>query len=288
MQKFETYFALKLAYLLFSAVEQFSVNVQAKDITIQEAVNGAKLLATYLKSLRNETKFDLVYNTVYHDSRNLTEEPSLPRPRKMPRRLDDGAASHQYQNPKERYRHSYFETLELAVGEVERRFDQADLITIQEIEVLLLRAGNGETIDSIPPVIQSYLDKDLDQDRLKTQLSLVCDMIKTASSQVKKVTNVRTIAETMNKSAIYKCMLGEVDKLLQLYFTFPVTTATAERSFSSLRRIKTFLRSSMTHCRLNNLFLLYIHTSRTDQLDLSAIAAQFVSVHSRRMCYFGK
>lgn len=288
MEKFDTYFALRLAHLLFSAVEQFSVNLQAKDITIQEAMNGAKLLATYLKSLRNEAKFDLFYDTICHVCRNLTEEPSLPRHRKVPKRLDDGAPTHWYHNPKERYRHAYFQTLELAAAEVERRFDQADMNTIKEIELLLVKAGNGETIDSISPAIQSYLCRDIEQDRLQNQLSLVCNMIKTGGMKIKKVTDVRTIAEAMNKSTIYKGMLGEADKLLKLYFTFPVTTATAERTFSSLRRIKTFLRSTMSHCRLNNLFLLYIHTSRTDLLDLSAIAKEFVSVNSRRLHYFGK
>ena len=62
MEKLDTHFALKLAHLLFSTVEQFLVNVQAKDITIQAAVNGSHLRTTYLKSLRNEAKFDLVYN----------------------------------------------------------------------------------------------------------------------------------------------------------------------------------------------------------------------------------
>ena len=103
-----------------------------------------------------------------------------------------------------------------------------------------------------------------------------------------KVTNIRTIAEAMNTSDIYKTMLSEVNKLLKLYFTFPVTTATAERSFSSLRRIKTFLRSTMSECRLNNLFILYVHKSLTDALDLSKIAKDFVSVNYRRMKYFGK
>ena len=85
----------------------------------------------------------------------------------------------------------------------------------------------------------------------------------------------------MNKSDIHEAMLSEVYQLLQLYFTFPVTTATVERSFSSLLGIKTFLRSSVSDCRLNNLFLLYVHTSRTDALDLSAVAKDFVSVNSR-------
>ena len=79
-------------------------------------------------------------------------------------------------------------------------------------------------------------------------------------------------------------MLSEIDRLLKIYFTFPVTSATAdERSFSALCRVKTFLRTTMTHSRLNNLFLLYIHTAKTDGLDLQnveAIAREFVAVNS--------
>ena len=85
---------------------------------------------------------------------------------------------------------------------------------------------------------------------------------------------------TMNENEIYKVMLQEVD----LYLTFPVTTSTAEHS-SSLRRIKTYLRSTMTSCRLNNLFLLYVHKDITDSLDFCKIAREFVSVNTCRMHY---
>lgn len=91
----------------------------------------------------------------------------------------------------------------------------------------------------------------------------------------------------MEMSDIYKDMLTEVDKVLRIYFCFPVTSATAERSFSLLRRLKTFLRSTMCQIRLNNLFMLYVYTSNTDELDLISVAKQFVSVNSRRKNYFG-
>ena len=39
-----TLFLLKACYLLFLTCEQLSINLQAKDIAIQEAVRGAKLL----------------------------------------------------------------------------------------------------------------------------------------------------------------------------------------------------------------------------------------------------
>ena len=42
MRNFETYFALKLAYLVFSSSEQLSINLQSVDLTVQEASNGAK------------------------------------------------------------------------------------------------------------------------------------------------------------------------------------------------------------------------------------------------------
>ena len=37
---------------------------------------------------------------------------------------------------------------------------------------------------------------------------------------------------------IRKDMLSEVDKVLKIFFTFPVTNVTAERSFYSLGRLK--------------------------------------------------
>ena len=127
------------------------------------------------------------------------------RHRKIPRRYDGEGQAHQYEEPKARYCHAYFETLELAAGEVEKRFDHEDIRTIKEIETLLLKAGNGETVDSLSSLIQSYLRNDFDLECLKIQLSLVQDMIKTANSEnvpVTKDTNVRTIAEAMNMSDI--------------------------------------------------------------------------------------
>ena len=242
-----------------------------------------------MNSLRNESKFNNFYEEVLEKSSSLTAEPKLPRNRKVPRRLDEGASPHQYQVPKDRYRHAYYEVMELAAGEVERRFNQSDLHIIRKIEKLLIDACNGAKYTKFDDVM-SFLKDDVDSERFKVNLSMLPDLIKTAFKdccRVKKVTSLRTIADAMEQSAIYKDMLSEVDKVLKIFFTFPVTSATAERSFSSLRRLKTFLRSTMTHCRLNNLFMLYIHTSKTDALSLEKVAEDFISVNQRRINYFG-
>ena len=90
------------------------------------------------------------------------------------------------------------------------------------------------------------------------------------------------------QSEIYQNMLCEVNKVLLLYFTFPVTAFTAEWSFSSLRRIKTYLRNTVSAWKLNNLLLMHVHQHRTDALDLVELAKEFIAVNQRRMNYFGK
>ena len=111
-------------------------------------------------------------------SEGLTDEPVLPRYRKAPRRLDEGAQPHRYHTPKDRYRHAYFEVLELASGEVVKRFDQSDLGVIQETESLLLRAANGEDIPNIPQVVVEYFKKKINPERLRIQLLMLPDAIK--------------------------------------------------------------------------------------------------------------
>jgi len=91
----------------------------------------------------------------------------------------------------------------------------------------------------------------------------------------------------MIQSEIYQSMLCEVNKLILRYFTFSVTTATAEKSFSSLHRMKTCLHNTVSPCR-QNLFILYTHKQRADALDLKAVAKEFASVNSRRINYFRK
>ena len=218
METFEIYFGLQLAYLIFATSEQLSINMQAVKITVQEAVHGADLLVSRLKALRRESEFNSFYEKCVRESHNVTDEPQLPRYRKKPKRLDGGESPHRFLTPKDRYRHAFFESLELAAGEVEKRFDQPDLHLIKKIEGLLLNAGNGQSTD-IEADVQEYLKQDVDCSRLQMQLSMIPDMIKTAFSNhpVSKVTNVRTIADAMNQNGIYKSMLSELDKCLILF-----------------------------------------------------------------------
>lgn len=66
----------------------------------------------------------------------------------------------------------------------------------------------------------------------------------------------------------------------------PATNSTSERSFSGLRRVKTYLRSTMSQDRLNHLMILHVHKERTDGLDLKAVATEFIHGSEHRLRIF--
>ena len=75
---------------------------------------------------------------------------------------------------------------------------------------------------------------------------------------VREVTRVQMICD-IQSAVKYKNIFRNV----QAYCDIPVTIATAERSFCALKRIKTYLRNSMTQQHLNHCFILHVHRQKT-------------------------
>ena len=71
-------------------------------------------------------------------------------------------------------------------------------------------------------------------------------------------------------------MFPQVENLLRLLLVSPASSCEAERSFSALRRIKTWLRSTMTQTRLNNVMVCHVQREILLKLSPEVIADQFV------------
>lgn len=66
-----------------------------------------------------------------------------------------------------------------------------------------------------------------------------------------------------------------------LLATIPVTVATAERSFSKLKLIKTYLRSSISQERLDGLAILAIENEGAKQLNIDDLLDKFANTKAR-------
>ena len=63
--------------------------------------------------------------------------------------------------------------------------------------------------------------------------------------------------------------------------TYPVSTCAAERSFSSMKRLKTPLRSAMSDARLSSLSVIHIHKHK--EIDLNEVISVFAGRKDRRL-----
>ena len=71
----------------------------------------------------------------------------------------------------------------------------------------------------------------------------------------------------------------------RILLNVPVTVASAERSFSKLKLLKNYLRSTMSQERLNGLAMWSIEKDILDTIDFNTILNDFASRNARRSIF---
>ena len=71
----------------------------------------------------------------------------------------------------------------------------------------------------------------------------------------------------------------------RILLTVSVTVASAERSFSKLKLLKNYLRSTMSQERLNGLAMCTIEKDILDTIDLDTVLDDFASRNARRSIF---
>ena len=291
MERFNAVFGLHVALTVFSVGEELSRTLQTEGLTAQQATAASDLARSSYEKMRTDSEFDKIFKAaermVDSDPQGRIAEPVLPRRRKVPRRLTGDAEDHQDEDVAALYRRQYYETLDILVAQLKERFNQPSFAKVHAVEEVIEAAASGQEVE-IPKTVRELYQDDIDMDRLRVQLRMLPDVCKQRGSNPKAADVIADVSAAIRSgNPVFAQMLKEVCTLMRLYLTLPVTTATAERTFSVLRRTKTYLRSTMTQVRLNAAMLCHVHKERADDLDASAIAKAFGKWNDRRRHYFG-
>src|SRR6218665_2871463 len=83
--------------------------------------------------------------------------------------------------------------------------------------------------------------------------------------------NTSTLLDFCNFASNYDDAFYELNRLLQIACTMPVTSVASDRSFSCLKLIKTYLRTTMLDERLSSLAVLLIHSERVNERDFEKV-----------------
>ena len=289
MKTFDFVYGVYLGELILTHSDNLSRALQDPTLSAVEGQDMAKKTVAVMEKIRSDESFDLFWTNVTSKSKALgANEPTLPRKRKQPKKLTDyvgygpAKAAHPVE-PKELYRKHYYEAVDLAINCIKDRFDQKDFRTYAILQELLLKAARNESFEEELKEVVEFYESDFDASLLRSQLSIFSEDI----PDIKDINFSDVLNYLRGLSPGMKSLISEVIRVAKLIVVCPATNATSERSFSALRRAKSYLQSTMKQLRLNNIMILHVHKDRTDDLNLAEVANEFVSVKEQRKAVFG-
>jgi len=299
MSQFRFFFGLNLAHTVYSLTDNLSKTLQKEKLSASAGKSVAMKTVETFQNMRSESSADLFFEIVSRkaSSFNFIADPELPRKRKNPnyKTLNDfftvndpqSQSSEPYhpKTVKEHYRTMYYEALHAIINSIKERFDQESVQVFASIESLLLKSIYlpEETIKELEEYISKLYGDEIDLVALKIEANVLRTIVKDKVSCFKDIYQV-----VKDCSEGERGLMPNIIHAIKLLLVNPSTSCTPERSFSTARRLKTWLSATMKSKRFNSLAVLHIHKDLTDILNLKDIGIEFVSAREGRRDYFGK
>jgi len=252
------------------------VGLQGRAIDIVRAHKCVDLVQKSLQNVRD--KIDDFSATWYEEACKLAEDvdvmPSIPR--------NAGRMQHRANTPASTFEEYYkrnvtiplldhlLTELNLRFSEHAKRATEALKLIPSVMEFSGHAESNGtkELIDFYQDDLPSpeTVDTEIHIWRMKWDKVKVPDRPDTASKALEQADSL---------------VFPNIHRLLRILCTLPVTSCECERSISGLRRLKTYMRTTMTEDRMNGLLLTHIHYDM--ELNTDDIIDEFARQHPRRM-----
>lgn len=272
LRQFESLILLNISITALERVESFNETIQATSINFKSILRRVDILKSSLNSLRSAEKFD----DIFKETETVADvcgmdAPVLPRKRVPPKRLDSNTSNAYFPDtPNEKYRRIYFAVLDQILVSLDTRFDSETYEKLSEMEEF---AKNVCDIEKIRRYLCHNGDCDFDLDRLclHRRMFFDIDLVKEKPFQ-----NLSEIQIFLQNQKDIREFCSEYTKFIRLLLNYPQTVCVAERSFSALKRLKTFLRANLGQKKLNDLAILHIHRDITDTIDMDSVIDNFI------------
>ena len=251
--------------------------LQGRDMDVLKAYKTIDGVIAEEKRMRSEID-DLWEAEFWPEIQSLAEEidvdltPRRRTARQQHRRNTEG-------EPKEYFKGKAIQMLDQVISDLESRFgdDQKKVAQILFMHPEKLRGLPYEDIrQELEEVVNDFEFFFDDKELLYSQVRVL-------QHHLKNHPEIEDVADLYLAAFEF----SEVKKLVQIVLTYPVTSCEAERSFSTMRRLFNWLRSTMTTTRLNNLAVCHIHRARLFKIPNSEIKKTFVDAKCRRLNYGG-
>lgn len=285
LENFEFIVSVVIWYDLLLSVNSVSKILQSSDMNLDVAVNGLKGLLKFLKNYRDtgftsaivdakEIATILKINPVFKETRIRKIKRLFTYEQDEPINLN--------KTPEEKFKIEYFyQIVDTAIQSMELRFQQfeeySNMFGFLYSPEKLRNISENDLMKCCFDLDISLRDgekHDIDGAELFSELKILRQMI---PEEINKSIEVLQFIKDLqnpfpNATVSYRILL-----------TIPITVASAERSFSKLKLIKSYLRTSMTQERLTSLAILSIEEDIASNLDYNEIINEFARNKARKV-----
>lgn len=130
--------------------------------------------------------------------------------------------------------------------------------------------------DNLEATLKRDEKSDIDANELYTELRFLQDFIPKENMGPLEILKFLKRHDCFpNASIAYRILL-----------TIPVTVASAERSISKLKLLKSYLRCTMTQERLNSLAMIALENGLLEKINYEHIIEDFISKNTKRIMLF--
>ena len=276
MQKFEFIVALVVSHELIQYVHSLTVSLQSSTLAIVEAYQSVATVIETLEGLKVniDDHHQRWYDEAVRLAATIDVKPSTKRTCFFQRNRDNTPAD----NTCEYYRRSItIPVLNEMIEDLRRRFTPENLVFIGGFYCIpqLMNKCAGEWKAKVLTFMKAYRDDMPNYDSCQAELDCWTTFWMTHFEG--------DLPDTLDKTLQYtkSSMYPNIHTVLLLLGTIPVTTCTCERCMSVLRRLKTYLRSSMEQDRFNDLSVLQIHYGI--DIDEDDVLDQLVAKYPKRI-----
>lgn len=253
---------------------RLSETLQSPKQDLSSAYYNVRNVLESIKNIRREA--DLEFGSIFENSLKVAEELgcdiSIPRTCKKQTTRENTPAG----NPEEYFKRTIFLPLvDHIIVQIEARFNEkfASILPLEGLIPTNLSKYTDNEIIKASQLYDKFINETSSDLMLKSELTLWRNKWK---EEAKLPENVAETLKQLNPS-----FFPTLKILIQIFGTIPVSTATPERSFSTLKRIKTYLRSTMGESRLNGLALANIAKDR--EINVEKVIDLFSKKKPRRM-----
>ena len=147
--------------------------------------------------------------------------------------------------------HVYFATIDVIVSEMKEQFSNTNISLLKSVGSLNPKSKHFLSPSCLSPILSHYSDI-LPQGNLENEISTLKNyFVRNPTTE-----DDESLHHLLQLIDPVKEAFPVLREFLLITMTLGTSTATVERSFSSLHRLKTYLRSTMSQQRLHDLAIL--------------------------------